>query len=182
MKKKPPPAKSPRAAASSKAQLPLRPSGTAPAEADTGEPSAAPRHTLKLPEVLAELEAAAKALEVRLTYEAIGGELGAGGLCKVKGQWRAIFDKRTTPSERVGLLAPILLRFPLEGVPLAEPVRELLARMRPSPPSAGPEGEAAAATAPDLGTESNIEASAEAEADAEAEGDAEADADASATE
>lgn len=151
---------------------------------EQGQGQAPTRPTVKVPELLAALEDAYKQLDIRLTYEAIGGELGSGGLCKVKGQWRAIFDKRTTPSERVGLLAPILLRFPLEGVPLAEPVRELLARMRPSPPSAGPEGEAAAATAPDLGTESNIEASAqaEAEADAEAEGDAEADADASATE
>ena len=110
MKKKQPPGKSPRAA--SKAQLPLRPTGAAPSDAEpaSGEP-ASPRQHLKLPEVLAELEAAAKALEVRLTYEAIGGELGAGGLCKVKGQWRVIIDKRTTPSERVSVLAQALSRF-----------------------------------------------------------------------
>lgn len=136
MKKKPPPAKSPRAAASSKGQLPLRPSGTAPAEAETGEPSAAPRHTLKLPEVLAELEAAAKALEVRLTYEAIGGELGAGGLCKVKGQWRVIIDKRTTPSERVSVLAQALARFDFPPLHLSPQVHELLLRLAPAPETA----------------------------------------------
>jgi hypothetical protein len=90
---------------------------------------------MKVPEVLAELEEACKLIGVRLTYEAIGGELGSGGLCKVKGQWRAIFDKRTTPAERVGLLAPLVARFPLDNVPLSEPVRELLSRLQPAPPA-----------------------------------------------
>lgn len=119
--------------------------------ADKGE-QAPTRPAAKVPELLAALEETYKQLDIRLTYEAIGGELGSGGLCKVKGQWRAIFDKRTTPSERVGLLAPILLRFPLEGVTLAEPVRELLERMRPPSASAEPEK---AETSAELGTESN---------------------------
>ncbi len=83
-----------------------------------------------IPQILSELEEACKRIGVRLTYEAIGGELGSGGLCKVKGQWRAIFDKRTTPSERVALLAPLVSRFPLDDVAFSEPVRELLASLR----------------------------------------------------
>lgn len=135
MKKKQPPGKSPRAA--SKAQLPLRPTGAAPpaAELASGEP-ASPRQHLKLPEVLAELEAAAKALEVRLTYEAIGGELGAGGLCKVKGHWRVIIDKRTTPSERVSVLAQALSRFDFPRLRLSAQVHELLVRVAPAPETA----------------------------------------------
>lgn len=106
--------------------------------ADKDEPAAPQRPTVKVPELLAELEEAYKQLDIRLTYEAIGGELGSGGLCKVKGRWRAIFDKRTTPSERVGLLAPILLRFPWESATLGENVRDLLTRMRPQPPESEP--------------------------------------------
>ena len=91
---------------------------------------------MKLPEILAELEEACKTLGIRVTYEAIGGELGAGGLCKVKGQWRAIIDKRATPSERVQVLGPVVARFfaPELSVPLAisPPVRELLLRLRPA--------------------------------------------------
>ena len=91
-----------------------------------------------IPQILVELEEAYKRVGVRLTYEAIGGELGAGGLCKVKGQWRAIIDKRTTPSERVVLLLPLLLRFPIDDVPLSEPLRELLSRLRQSATEAAP--------------------------------------------
>jgi hypothetical protein len=91
------------------------------------------RPQIKIPQILAELEEACKHVGIRLTYEAIGGELGSGGLCKVKGKWRAIFDKRTTPAERVTLLVPILSRFPVDMMPLSEPVRELVLRMqRPS--------------------------------------------------
>ncbi len=149
MKKKQPPGKSPRAA--SKAQLPLRPSGAAPpAEVESGEP-ASPRQHLKLPEVLAELEGAAKALEVRLTYEAIGGELGAGGLCKVKGQWRVIIDKRTTPSERVSVLAQALARFDFPRLRLSPQVHELLLRVAPAPEAAAESAaeSAAAESAPE---------------------------------
>src|SRR5262245_45084258 len=84
---------------------------------------AAPRPAMKIEQVLAELEAAAAQLGIRVTYEAIGGELGSGGLCKVKGAWRAIIDKRATPSERVSVLAPALLRFAVDEVALSEPVR-----------------------------------------------------------
>lgn len=88
------------------------------------------RPAIKIPQILAELEEACKHLGIRLTYEAIGGELGSGGLCKVKGKWRAIFDKRTTPAERVTLLLPLLSRFPVGEMPLSEPVRELVLRMQ----------------------------------------------------
>lgn len=71
-----------------------------------------------------------KRVGVRLTYEAIGGELGSGGLCKVKGQWRAIFDKRTTPAERVALLLPLVARFPLDNIEMSESARELVARLQ----------------------------------------------------
>lgn len=105
---------------------------------------------MKLPEVLAALEEAAKKLSVRLTYEAIGGELGAGGLCKVKGNWRVIIDKRATPSERVSVLATSLARFAWRDLELAPPVRELLAqvaeKLAPAAPPPGEDGAESEAT------------------------------------
>lgn len=84
----------------------------------------APR--LKMPELLAEVEEAAKQLGIRVTYENLAGELGSGGLCKVKGEWRAILDKRCTPGERVSILAMALTRFSLEGLTISQQVRELV--------------------------------------------------------
>jgi hypothetical protein len=49
----------------------------------------------------------------------MSGELGAGGLCKVKGEWRVIIDKRATPGDRLSILALALSRVPREGVTLS---------------------------------------------------------------
>lgn len=154
MKKKSPPGKSSRPGAATSAKK--APAATAAAEnsaddsaAAAGETGSAPKQTMKVPEVLVELENAAKALSVRLTYEAIGGELGAGGLCKVKGQWRVIIDKRTTPSERVSVLAPALARFDFPSLGLSPQVHELLCRVAPTAESkAAADKDAAAAAAP----------------------------------
>lgn len=90
--------------------------------------SSAPR--LKMPELLAELEEAAKQLGIRVSYDNLAGELGSGGLCKVRGEWRAILDKRCTPSERVSMLAMVLIRFPLETLTLSKQVQELIEQAR----------------------------------------------------
>ncbi|MFO0579431.1 MAG: hypothetical protein U1A78_35985 [Polyangia bacterium] len=90
--------------------------------------SSAPR--LKMPELLAELEEAAKQLGIRVSYDNLAGELGSGGLCKVRGEWRAILDKRCTPSERVSMLAMVLIRFPLETLTLTRQVQELIEQAR----------------------------------------------------
>jgi hypothetical protein len=111
-----------------------KPDGAAKADAAPSAASAPRTPKNAIPQVLAELEEACKHVGVRLTYEAIGGELGSGGLCKVKGQWRAIIDKRTTPAERVALLLPMLSRFPVEEAPLSETSRELIERVRQAPP------------------------------------------------
>ncbi len=151
MKTKTPTGRTPRPRASTKGKAEPRqaPLPNVQGEAETeGEAAAPPKQTLKIPEVLAELETIAKPLNVRVTYEAIGGELGAGGLCKVKGLWRVIIDKRTTPSERVSVLAPALARFDFSSVPLSPQVRELLSRVAPAPvtPPATEEATAAANT------------------------------------
>lgn len=79
------------------------------------------------PEVmLEELEAAAAALSVKVTYEGLTASVGVGGLCRVKGQYRVIIDKRATPEERVNTLAGALSAFDTDRLELSVKVREVL--------------------------------------------------------
>jgi hypothetical protein len=60
---------------------------------------------------LEELERAAEALQVRVCYEPMAGLVqGTGGLCKVRGEYRVIIDKRLRASERASILADALRR------------------------------------------------------------------------
>jgi hypothetical protein len=81
---------------------------------------------MKIDETLRELEGVAQKKNIKVTYENIGGELGAGGLCKVKGEHRVIVDKRATDGEKVTVLAQALSRFPLEDVLMSDKTRELI--------------------------------------------------------
>ena len=63
------------------------------------------------PEVLLELlEAAAEQLEIRVTYEPLQTSVVHGGLCRVKGEYRIIVDKRASAEERVSTLATAIAR------------------------------------------------------------------------
>jgi hypothetical protein len=58
------------------------------------------------PEVLLELlESAADQLKIRVSYEPLQTSVVPGGLCKVKGEYRVIVDKRASAEERVATLA-----------------------------------------------------------------------------
>ena len=81
---------------------------------------------MKIDETLAELEGVAAKKNIKVTYENIGGELGAGGLCKVKGEHRVIVDKRATDGEKVTVLAQALSSFPLDDVFMTEKTRQLI--------------------------------------------------------
>jgi hypothetical protein len=85
---------------------------------------------MKIQDTLLELERVAEKKAIRVSYEPIGGELGAGGLCKVKGEHRVIVDKRATDGEKVTVLAQALARFPLEDVFMSEETRALLEKHR----------------------------------------------------
>ncbi|MCS6914706.1 MAG: hypothetical protein RMK29_19780 [Myxococcales bacterium] len=85
---------------------------------------------MKVEAILRELEQAARQLGIRVSYEHIDGELGAGGLCRVRGQWRIIVDRRTTPGERVGMLAEALARFDLAGIELSPAAAQVVERSR----------------------------------------------------
>jgi hypothetical protein len=61
------------------------------------------------PEVVLELlETAAGQLKVRVSYEPLQTSVVHGGLCRVKGEYRIIVDKRATAEERVTTLATAL--------------------------------------------------------------------------
>lgn len=91
------------------------------------------------PEVMLELlEGAADQLGVKVTYEPLqmaGATTSLrGGLCKVKGQFRVIVDKRATDEERVATLAAALGRFDTAELALPAPVRECIALHQGSGP------------------------------------------------
>ncbi len=61
------------------------------------------------PEVVLELlESAAEKLKVRVSYEPLQTSVVHGGLCRVKGDYRIIVDKRASAEERVTTLATAL--------------------------------------------------------------------------
>ncbi|HEX6838558.1 MAG TPA: hypothetical protein VF334_18400 [Polyangia bacterium] len=61
------------------------------------------------PEALLEqLETAAAQLQVRVSYESLQSSVVHGGLCRVKGEYRIIVDKRATAEERMTTLAAAL--------------------------------------------------------------------------
>jgi hypothetical protein len=79
------------------------------------------------PDALLELlEAAAEQLSVKVSYEQLQSSVGHGGLCRVKGEYRVIIDKRATPQEKVTTLATALGRFDLSKVKITAKVRSVL--------------------------------------------------------
>jgi len=83
---------------------------------------------MKPKDMLAELERVAEALQVKVSYESIASSLMRGGLCRVKGQYRIILDKRLAPEERANTLAESLGRFEWDSVDeIKKPTRDLLA-------------------------------------------------------
>jgi hypothetical protein len=87
------------------------------------------------PEVMLELlEGACDQLGVKVTYEPLQGATFRGGLCKVKGAFRVIVDKRASDEERVATLAAALGKFDTAEIALPQPARELIALHQGSGP------------------------------------------------
>lgn len=91
------------------------------------------------PSVLLEsLEFAAEQLKVRLSYEPLQTSVVHGGLCRVKGEYRIIVDKRASAEERVTTLAAALAQvtkltmLDLSTIDLSPKVRELLRMHEPA--------------------------------------------------
>jgi len=91
------------------------------------------------PEQLAEaLETAASQLGVKVRYETLTttGPAGGGGLCRVKGEWFIIVDRKTAVLERVSILVEALASMDTEHLYLPPKVRDMLAQKRAATPNA----------------------------------------------
>lgn len=76
---------------------------------------------------LHELERLAEILEVKVCYEPMAGLVqGTGGLCRLRGQYRVIIDKKLRAPERVNILADALRRFDVASLEMTPHVRRLL--------------------------------------------------------
>ena len=79
-------------------------------------------------EQLAELEGLAETLAVQVSYEPMAGLVqGVGGLCKHRGDYRIIIDRRLKAPERVQIIADALSRFDTESYFVSPQVRQMLA-------------------------------------------------------
>jgi hypothetical protein len=85
--------------------------------------------------MLEELEAFAADLAVKVSYESLASSVGTGGLCRVRGEYRVIIDKRAQVGDRLGALVHALAQLPTlgpdlvagtGGASLSAPVRHLL--------------------------------------------------------
>jgi hypothetical protein len=85
---------------------------------------------MKMEPILEELEQVAAKLQVRVSYEVLAEAVGGGGLCKVKGVYRVIIDKRATVGEKVATLARALAVLDLEGIFITPAARDLVDRYR----------------------------------------------------
>lgn len=84
------------------------------------------------PEQITEaLEQAAIQLGIQVRYETMTGDAsGSGGLCKLKGTWCVIIDRKTPPADRAATLIDALAGFDTDAVFLPPKVREALAAKR----------------------------------------------------
>ncbi|MEZ4359448.1 MAG: hypothetical protein R3B48_04650 [Kofleriaceae bacterium] len=79
------------------------------------------------PEAMLELlEGVAEQLMIKVSYEPLQASVGHGGLCRVKGQYRIIIDKRAVADERMTTLAGALATFDTEALQMPKSVRSLL--------------------------------------------------------
>jgi hypothetical protein len=86
---------------------------------------------MKMDPILEELEAAAAKLDVKVSYEVLTDSVGGGGLCKVKGAYRVIIEKRATVGEKAVTLAKALAALDTEAIFLTPPARELVDKNKP---------------------------------------------------
>ncbi|MES1206539.1 MAG: hypothetical protein ABUS79_11435 [Pseudomonadota bacterium] len=83
---------------------------------------------MKPDQVTEALEQVAAQVGVKVRYETMTGEsAGAGGLCKIRGEWTVIMDRKSPPSDRAALLVEALAGFDTDAVFVAPELREALA-------------------------------------------------------
>jgi hypothetical protein len=86
---------------------------------------------MKADQITEALEQAAAQLAIRVRYETMTGDTaGGGGLCKLKGEWCVIIDRKTPAAERAALLIEALAGFDTDAVFLPPQLREAIATKR----------------------------------------------------
>ncbi len=86
------------------------------------------------------LEQAAAQMGVSVRYEAMTGDsAGAGGLCKIRGEWTVIMDRKATPSDRAAMLVEALSEFDVDTVYLPPEIRQVLNKRRAAIQASAPE-------------------------------------------
>ena len=96
---------------------------------------------MKAEQITETLEQAAAQLGIRVRYETMTGDTaGGGGLCKIKGEWCVLVDRKTPPAERAALLLEALAGFDTDAVFLPPQLRDALTakRAQAQSPAAGP--------------------------------------------
>lgn len=88
-------------------------------------------------QLLSELETLAEKLEVDVRYDRFTGEGARGGICKVKGRWRVILERRSADTEKISVLARCLSRFELRDQVVSPEAAALLQRQGGSESSEG---------------------------------------------
>ena len=83
-------------------------------------------HFVRNEDVVQELEAIAARLDVKVSYEALHAIGGAGGMCRVKGQYRIIIDKRAQLGERAATLAQGIAQLDTSELEMSPQARELV--------------------------------------------------------
>ncbi len=81
---------------------------------------------MKRETLLEHLEAAAQAMSIKVSYEAMTATVGHGGLCKVMGDLRVIIDRRASTQERLATLAESLSRLDTSDIDMAPEVRAVV--------------------------------------------------------
>lgn len=98
---------------------------------------------MKREKMLQELEEAAGALGLRVSYERLSAEAQPGGLCRVNGQYRVLVDRRAPVLDRVNVLLEAVARFSTEDLYLSPELRQRVttraAHIRRAAATAAPE-------------------------------------------
>lgn len=82
---------------------------------------------MKVTAQLEALEEVAKTLGVQVSFDSMAGLVsGSGGLCRVRGAYRIIIDRRLRPTERVALLADALSRFDVAAIEMPDAIRAII--------------------------------------------------------
>lgn len=86
---------------------------------------------MKPEQVTEALEQVAAQVGVRVRYETMTGEsAGGGGLCKIRGEWTVIMDRKATPSDRAAMLVEALAGFDVDSFYLPPEIRDALTKRR----------------------------------------------------